>query len=163
MLRAQAGDRAALGEILAHAEQRLQRWVTATVGDPAVAADVMQEALLRAYQRLGTLRDPRAFLPWVRRLAHRELLRVLRRERRHHHEELDELPGAEPPVPADDLVARLPSLLAHVEPSSRSVLALHYLDGLLLPEIALVMELPLGTVKSRLARGLRSLRAVLAS
>ena len=160
MLRAQAGDRGALAQILAHAERLLKRWIAAALGDRSLAADVLQEVLLRAYRRLDTLRDPRAFDPWVRRLAHRELLRVLRRERRHEHDELDD--PATPPPPDDGLLARLPALLARIPPGSRSVLALHYLDGLELAEIAVVIELPLGTVKSRLAHGLRTLRSELA-
>ncbi|HWB78118.1 MAG TPA: RNA polymerase sigma factor [Nannocystaceae bacterium] len=154
MLRAQAGDRRALEEILVHAERLLQRWLVAALGD--LAPDVLQEVLLRVYRKLATLRDPRAFDAWVRRLAHRELLRTLRHERRHAHDELGDV--VEEPPPPDDLRARLPLLLIELPPSSRSVLALHYLDDLSLAEIAIVVELPLGTVKSRLALGLRALR-----
>ena len=62
-----------------------------------------------------------------------------------------------------ELLERLPELLRHVSPASRAVLALHYLDGLTLDETAAVLDLPMGTVKSRLAYGLSLLRKQLKS
>ena len=56
------------------------------------------------------------------------------------------------------LVTRLPGLVAQVSPASRVVLVLHYMEDFSLPEVADVLGIPLGTVKSRLAHGLRLLR-----
>lgn len=166
VLRAQAGDRAALEALLAHAEALLRPFATLVLRDADAVDDVLQEALLLVYRKLGTLREPRAFAAWARRIAGREIFRALRR-RRVYESTHDELPpeiaaDADPPPPPHDLLERLPELLGHVSPASRAVLALHYLDGLTIDETAAVLELPMGTVKSRLAYGLAALRKQLA-
>jgi RNA polymerase sigma-70 factor (ECF subfamily) len=166
VLRAQAGDRAALEALLEHAHAMLRPYVAVMVRDGDAAADVLQEVLVLLFRKLPTLREPRAFASWARRIASREIFRALRRLR-HHERTHDELPpdvAAEPePEPAGaGLLARLPALLERVSPASRAVVALHYLDGLTLDETAAVLELPTGTAKSRLAYGLATLRRVLA-
>jgi RNA polymerase sigma-70 factor (ECF subfamily) len=162
VLRAQAGDRAALEALLSHADALLRPFATLMLRDADAADDVLQEVLLLVYRRLGTLREPRAFAAWARRTAGREIFRALR-VRRAYESTHDELPPdiaaeADPPPAGSELLARLPRLLEHVSPASRAVLALHYLDGLTIDEIAAVLELPSGTVKSRLAYGLTLLR-----
>ncbi len=167
VLRAQAGDRTALEALLAHADTLLRPFATLMLRDADAVDDVLQDALLIVYRKLGTLREPRAFAAWARRIAGREIFRALR-GRRAHDQIHDPLPpdlpdGAEPPDPPDGLLERLPTLLERVSPASRAVLALHYLDDLSLDEIAAVLDLPTGTVKSRLAYGLTALRRALAS
>jgi len=164
VLRAQAGDRAALEALLEHAHAMLLPYVAVMVRDGDAAADVLQETLVLVFRKLATLREPRAFASWARRIASREIFRALRRLR-HHERTHDELPPdvpAEPGPAGEGLLARLPALLERLSPASRAVVALHYLDGLTLDETAAVLELPAGTVKSRLAYGLATLRRVLA-
>jgi RNA polymerase sigma-70 factor (ECF subfamily) len=166
VLRAQSGDRAALEALLAHAEALLRPFALLMLRDGDAADDVLQDVLLQVYRKLGTLREPRAFAAWARRIASREIFRALRGRRAYDamHDELPpELPGADPPEPPDGLLQRLPALLERVSPASRAVLALHYLDDLSLDEIAAVLDLPIGTAKSRLAYGLTLLRRQLAS
>lgn len=166
VLRAQAGDRAALEALLAHADALLRPYATLMLRDADAAEDVLQDVLLAIYRKLATLREPRAFAAWARRIASREIFRALR-GRRAHDQLHDELPpdltaDADPPSPPDGLLQRLPELLERVSPASRAVLALHYIDELSLDETAAVLDLPIGTVKSRLAYGLAALRRVLA-
>ena len=165
VLRAQSGDRAALERLLRAAEELLRPFVAAMIRDPQSRADVMQDVLVIVYRKLRTLREPRAFAGWARRIASREVFRVLRKERREERLYQDlppDLPAeAEDPEPSAGLLHRLPALLEHVSPASRAVLALHYLDGLSLDEIAATLDLPTGTVKSRLAYGLATLRRLL--
>ena len=63
------------------------------------------------------------------------------------------------PPPPPGFPDQIPDLLAKLSPRSRVVLALHYLEELRLEDVAAVLDIPLGTVKSRLAFGLRQLRA----
>jgi RNA polymerase sigma-70 factor (ECF subfamily) len=167
VLRAQSGDRAALEALLAHAEALLRPFALLMLRDADAVDDVLQDVLLQVYRKLDTLREPRAFAAWARRIASREIFRALRGRRTHDalHDELPpDLPdGADPPAPADGMLQRLPALLERVSPASRAVLALHYLDDLSLDEVAAVLDLPVGTVKSRLAYGLTLLRRQLAS
>ena len=167
VLRAQAGDRAALEALLTHAYALLRPFAALMLRDDAAVDDVLQDVLVRVYRSLGTLREPRAFAAWARRIAGREIFRALRRRRAYDaaHDELppDLAADADPPHPSEGLMERLPALLERVSPASRAVLALHYLDGLTLDETAAILELPMGTARSRLAYGLATLRRVLAA
>ncbi|HEU4881686.1 MAG TPA: RNA polymerase sigma factor, partial [Longimicrobium sp.] len=166
VLRAQSGDRAALEALLAHTDGLLRPYAMLMLRDGDAVDDVLQDVLLLVYRRLATLREPRAFAAWARRIASREIFRALRGQRTHEqmHDELPpDFPAeTDPPLPPDGLLQRLPELLARVSPASRAVLALHYIDDLSLDETAAVLDLPMGTVKSRLAYGLATLRRVLA-
>jgi RNA polymerase sigma-70 factor (ECF subfamily) len=168
VLRAQAGDRAALESLLRAAQALLHPYVAAMIRDPVLRDDVLQEVLVIVYRKLRDLREPRAFTGWARRIASREIFRALKRHRREErrYEELpDDIPlETEGPVPPSAaLMQRLPSLLERVSPASRAVLALHYLEDVTLDEVAAILDLPIGTVKSRLAYGLATLRRLLAA
>ena len=165
VMRAQEGDRQALERVLRHAYDLLRPFAASMLRDEAAREDVLQEVLLVVYRKLRTLREPRAFAGWARRIASREIFRALRRRRAHEqlHEELPaDLPAdLDPPEPPSGLLDRLPELLERVSPASRAVLALHYIDDLSLDEVSAILDLPQGTVKSRLAYGLSTLRRLL--
>ena len=159
VLRAQTGDRAALDELLQSIQEELHRYLRRLTGDPSLADDVLQEVFVKVYRKLRWLANPELFRPWTYRIASREALRALKRERRWRdqvraNEALDEVAAPQEPPPATD-VARL---VDRVSPASRAVLILHYLDDLALDEVAAILEIPLGTAKSRLAYGLATLR-----
>lgn len=163
VLRAQAGDREALERLLVHVQDLLRPFLSAMIRDEDLRADVLQETLLLVYRKLAGLLEPRAFSGWVRRIASREVFRALRRTRREEqlHEELPPDLPADADPPTRELLERLPGLLEHASAASRAVLALHYLEGLTLEEVAAVLDLPVGTAKSRLSYGLAALRRTL--
>ncbi|HEX5709196.1 MAG TPA: sigma-70 family RNA polymerase sigma factor [Pyrinomonadaceae bacterium] len=167
VLRAQAGDREAFDELLRGVQAQLFRYLLRLAGERELAEDVLQEVFIRVYRKLVWLHDPALFRPWAYRIATREAFKALRRERRWTEQVRDEellasLPAREEDEGADaDLIARLPRLVARVSPASRAVLLLHYLDELTLEEVSDVLELSTGTVKSRLAYGLATLRRLL--
>lgn len=161
VLRAQAGDRDALRLLLEAVQPSLRRFARGILRNAQEAEDVVQEALLLVYRRLGQLTHPELLRPWafriVKRLALRRLVRLKREfDRAGEEGELDAHPAA-PERPAG---ASIEALLerGEVSPASRGVLVLHFQEGLTLPEIAAALELPLGTVKSRLGYGLAVLR-----
>ncbi len=164
VLRAQSGDRQALDDLLRSFQDALYRYVRGLVGDPAMAEDVLQDVFLIICRSLRHLREPRFFQPWAYRIASRRALRVAERERNRSGLSLEDS-GVEPRTvtPRDDSswVAALPSLLASVSPASRAVLSLHYLEDLSLQETADVLEIPVGTAKSRLGYGLASIRRLM--
>lgn len=167
VLRAQSGDRTALELLLLRTQRELGGYIGGMLGNTDAASDVLQDVLVTIYRKLGTLHESRAYLAWARRIASRAVLATLRRERQHAalHEELqpDALAASQPPL--DDAVVShdLPLLLDRVSPASREVLVMHHLQGLSLAEIATVLGVPLGTVKSRLGYGLGSLRRIAAA
>ena len=163
VLYAQAGDRAALDALLQRVQEPLYRYVYHLVGSQALAEDVLQEVFLTIYRKLKWLREPELFRSWAFRIATREAFKQLKRERRWREASVEEDALADLPAPERNVfpaawLAQLPQLIAQLSPASRAVIMLHYLHELPLPEIAEVMGVALGTVKSRLAYGLNSLR-----
>lgn len=162
VLRAQTGDREALDALLRQVQGPLFRCIRGIVAQRELAEDVLQDVFVILCRNLAWLREPRLFKAWSYRIASREALRRLKRERRVSvvdERGLEGLPDPEVPDPVRrELAGRLPALVAGVAPACRPVLALHYLEELTLPVVADILGLPLGTVKSRLAYGLRQLR-----
>jgi RNA polymerase sigma-70 factor (ECF subfamily) len=162
--RAQLGDRAALEELLRRLQAPLGDHIRAIVRDDDLAADVLQDTLFIVCRKLGTIRDTQWVRAWAYRVATREAVRSNKRVRREHDQltedlsVLDEATDSPPPIDQDDLLSELPERLEAVPEAARVVLRLHYLQSLTQPEIAEALEIPLGTVKSRLAYGLMYLR-----
>lgn len=154
------GDRDALELVLRGIYPSLRRYLQGLVG-ASDADDVLQDVVLVVARKLDRLEEPELLRPWVFRIASRAGFKHLKRERRWQgdHADLDELVAPDPPPP-NELTAAL-STMEGISPSSRAVLVLHFREELSLPEIAAILEAPLGTVKSRLAYGLKSLRTQL--
>jgi RNA polymerase sigma-70 factor, ECF subfamily len=160
VLRAQCGDREALELLLRSVQGPLHRYARSLVG-PSAADDVLQDVLITICRKLKWLNQPELFRPWAYRIASRVAFRYLKKRRRWPEQLPDNFALEE--IPAPD--ARPPSeLLQHllstdgISPASRAVLALHFQEELSLQEVAAILEIPLGTVKSRLAYGLMALR-----
>ena len=159
VLLAQTGDRAALEQLLRDTHAPLRRYITRLVGAD-LADDILQETALQIFRKLPFLREPAVFRPWTLRIASRIAVNHLKRARR-----WEPLAAAPPGIltlaypdfgePPD---AAFFSLLDHVSPASRSVLLLHYQHDLSLEETAAILEIPVGTAKSRLHYGVATLR-----
>lgn len=163
VLRAQAGDRAALEALLAGVQGPLYRYLRHLMNDADLAEDVLQETLMQIYRKITWLREPTLLLAWAFRIASREAFRKLRVRQRLSETALDDADPVETePLDRDVvLLEALPRHLASISPASRSVLTLHYVEELSLSEIADILGLSQGTVKSRLAYGLAQLRVAL--
>jgi RNA polymerase sigma-70 factor (ECF subfamily) len=121
----------------------------------------MQEVLMTICRKLKWVHTPELFGPWVYRIASRAAFRHLKRERRWLEQVRDESVLEETPAPETQPAAEILQHLLNADnipPASRAVLALHFQEELSLPEVAAILEIPLGTVKSRLAYGLTALR-----
>jgi RNA polymerase sigma-70 factor (ECF subfamily) len=160
--RAQLGDRPALEALLRELATPLHEHVRGIVRDPDDAADVLQETLLLVCRRLATLREHRWVRAWAYRIATREAVRAARRGRAPRTLSIDTLPdfpiAIDEPVVDPELVAELPRRLDSLPAAAQTVLRMRYLHGLSQSEIAEALEIPIGTVKSRIAYGLDVLR-----
>jgi len=160
VLRAQLGDREAIESLLRSVQPMLTRYVTALVGAGA-SEDVTQDVMVTLYRKLWMLSSPDLFRPWMFRIASRVCFRYLKQRQRWPDRLRDD--DALEEIVAPDL-ARIAldvdQLLQdpRVTPTSRAVLVLHFKEGMTLPEVAAVLDVPLGTAKSRLAYGLAALR-----
>ena len=160
VLRAQQGDREAIEALLRAVQPMVTRYVRSVVG-AADAEDVAQDVMVSIYRKLWTLTSPDLFRPWMYRISSRTAFHHLKK-RRHwpdhlrDDEGLDELPAQD----LDALGSHVDELLQdpRVTPASRAVLALHFKEGMTLAEAAAILDIPVGTAKSRLAYGLTTLR-----
>ncbi len=157
--RAQGGSRDAAARLFATHWPRAWRAALAVTGRREMADDVAQDAFERAFARLATFDASRPFAPWLHRIVVNRALDVLRQERRLV------LVGDPPEAPhawADD--AEDPEALealAGLPAERRAVVVLRHLLDYTPPEIAEILDIPVGTVNSRLGRALAELRELL--
>jgi RNA polymerase sigma-70 factor, ECF subfamily len=161
VLLVQRGDIAAFEKLLRRLHAPLRKYVTNLVGD-STADDVLQEVSLRIYRQIRQLREPKVFRAWAFRIATRISFVHLKRAKRWREMESDpELIRSFPTstVPQqEELDAEFLSLVDRVSPASRAVLLLHYQQHLSLEETAAILDIPLGTAKSRLSYGVATIR-----
>jgi RNA polymerase sigma-70 factor (ECF subfamily) len=131
------------------------------LGDATEAQDAVQDALVKAWRNWSSLRQPESFGPWFDRIV----VNVCRdRMRRHRTLRMVELEAAGEVESADAFASmfvgdEVASAVARLAPDYRIVVALRFWRDLTLEQIAETLDVPLGTVKSRLHYGLRALRS----
>jgi len=150
---ARAGDRAAFNELARCWEKKLVRHAWRLTGDPEAARDIAQEAWGSIAAGLKRLDDSAAFPAFAFRVVTRRAADHIRARRRQRA--LHEAIAAEPvaPVELDDAAVSaraLQSALAALPPEQRAAIALFYLEDLRVAEIAVALDVPVGTVKTRL-------------
>ncbi len=161
VLLAQCDDREALEALFLRVQDALLRYVAGLVGD-AAAEDVLQNVFVKIWRNLKWLHKPELFRPWAYRIASRASFEHLKRERRWSErydgeaiiEDLPATGGSGFP----ELFSGLEPLLDRISPASRAVLLLHYGQDLPIEEAAAILDIRVGTAKSRLAYGLSCLR-----
>lgn len=163
VVRARGGDRDAFARLAAAAIDRLDGAARLITHDPERAKDAVQEALIRAWRDLPTLRDPDRFDAWLHRLLVRACIDELRRSRARPVEvELTDIhpAGGDHAAAVADREA-LERGFQRLDPEQRAVVVLHYYLGLSLSDVADALNLPAGTARSRLHRAVGALRAAL--
>jgi RNA polymerase sigma-70 factor (ECF subfamily) len=162
--RAQKGDHDAFAELAGAAISRLDATAWLILRDPEQAKDAAQNALVRAWRDLPTLRDPDLFDAWLHRMLVNACIDEARRLRRHRFDvELTTLhtpaiSGIESSIADRDQLERG---FMRLEPDARALIVLHHYLDLPLPEVATTLGIPLGTAKSRLHRAIQVMRAAL--
>lgn len=162
--RAQAGDREAYEHLARGAARRLFLVASRILGDTDAAEDAVQAALIAMWRDLPALRDPDRFEAWTYRLVVRQCHNLGRRERRIGVRVVDL--SDQTAVERDQLgdVAlrdQLGRAFEGLSADHRTVVVLHHLLGLPIAEIAEILDVPYGTVGSRLHHAMRALRAAI--
>lgn len=159
VLTAQGGDRRAIDVLYRQYYQRLFRYAYKVCGTRDMAQEAVQEAWVRAMKTLNKLEDPRAFRSWLYNLVRWRAIDLLRAASR-NGEDLEASVHEATAMPDDaaddaDELRRAINRLPLVE---RQIIHLFYLDELQVKEIALVLNVANGTVKSRLSRARKLLK-----
>jgi RNA polymerase sigma-70 factor (ECF subfamily) len=130
------------------------------------ALDICQNAFLKGYERLGSLRDGDRFKYWIARIAHREGINWARRNRRRgepiEQEQIEAWPDAAPSqetrLLAHESGTDLSERLGRLNRRYRLAVSLRYFEGMSIAEVAAVLRCTEGVVKSMLFRSIRRLR-----
>ncbi len=159
--RAKQGDHDAFAQLVDPALARLDAAARLILRDQELARDAVQETLIRAWRDIRGLRDPDRFAAWLHRLLVNASLDLARSRRRRPIEV--ELNAIDSPTASDHAGALadrelVDAALKRLDPGHRAVVALHYLLGMPLPEVAVSLGIPLGTAKSRLHHALAAMR-----
>jgi len=161
VLRVQSGDRRAMDELV-------QLWMPVLYGrclrqlhQPTDAQDAAQKVWVKVVRGIGRLKDPACFAAWLLRIGHVTCVDHIRKQvrRRQMQERLSESESVNEPANADELdlrtaIARLPQL-------QQEVLDLYYVIGFSIAEIAHILGIKSGTVKSRLHAARQTLKTTL--
>ncbi len=162
---ARAGDRAAWERLVARWQPRLHRHAWRLSGDRERALDRVQEAWVEIVRGLPRLDDVAAFPAWAYRIVTRRCQRAYRLDLREPESDtpFDDAPEQSTPDHASAEFAfdldRVLAAMQTLPPGQRAALALYHLDQLGVAEIAIALDVPPGTVKTRLMHARRKLRA----
>lgn len=164
VLRCRRGERAAWEELVASWERPLLYYLRRMARSEGEAVAWLQDTWVRVFTSLGTLSDPARLAAWLYTIARRVAQRHLGAIAEARGDEIDADDGADP---GRDTLRELEDAdavhwgLGRLAPARREVLVLFFLEDLSLREIAEVLGIPVGTVKSRLHKARSELRSLL--
>lgn len=173
VLAVQRGDRDAFASLMARFQNRLYRYLLRWVRDHATAEDLFQQTWMRIIANIHRFDARRSFDPWLFAIARNLVMDHLRRCRPDSLEEpagaggsLSDTISTSAPGALDQLLhaeraERIQQALESQPPVFREILTLRFEEEMKLEDIAEVLSIPLGTVKSRLGRALEHLRTAL--
>jgi RNA polymerase sigma-70 factor, ECF subfamily len=167
-----AGDTAAFGRLVGQYQDRLYNSLLRVLGSAEDAADITQDAFVQAYTKLDTFRGSAAFYTWLYRIAFNLAMSHARRGHKAAsldclkaiagEEPMDGAPAVETGLIQQERIDLVHAALAQLGIDYRQILVLREIDGCSYEEIAEILELPVGTVRSRLFRARMHMRDLLA-
>ncbi len=163
-----SGNSGAFGMLVERYQDRLYNTMVHVVGSAEDARDVVQDAFVQAFVKLETFQQSAAFYTWLYRIAFNLAMSRLRRKKPTVSvEQVRESTGLDPvdphgtpdgPLEKDERVAMVRNAIAQLKEDHRRVLVLREIDGYAYDEISEILDLPVGTVRSRLHRARMELR-----
>ncbi len=166
---AQAGDQAAFGTIVRRYQRAIYRVAYGLTRRAADADDLAQEAFVRAYRAIGTFRADEPLYPWLSRITVNLAYSLFRQRKRRPEAELEPmLEAGHDWASADDTVeqvegneqlSQLRASFAELSPEHQAILVLRIMQDQSYDEIARTLNIPIGTVMSRLSRARAELKS----
>ena len=174
--RAQSGDEGAFEQLLLAHQKSVYNLCLRMAGNPDDALDLSQEAFIRAWRALGQYQFDAAFSTWLFRLTSNVCIDFLRKQKRQQHMSLtvtdedesgeefavpDPAPGPEEQAVHNERRQAVAQAMAALPGDYRAVMQLRAVEALSYEQIAEILDIKVGTVKSRLARARAQLRKIL--
>jgi len=163
-LRCQAGDPGAFEDLVAVMERPLLYYATSLTGSQDDGLDVLQDVWIRAFRRIGELREPAALRAWLYRMTHGVAVDRIRRNRSRARVEEEQYAGfgeADEPSFAEEDAAAIHAALNEIGLKHREVLVLYFLQDLSMADIAQIVGCSEGTVRSRIFYGKKAMKDIL--
>ena len=160
-IRCQLGERDAFDALIARWHEPIWRYLRRLAGSDDAASDLAQDTWLKVLRGIANLREPASLRPWLFGIARRVAMDRLRQHYARPTDPdtaLDELPAPESDAALEADLAALEARLETLPMRERETLALFYLRELTIEQIAALLAVPAGTVKSRLFRARQLLR-----
>jgi len=143
-------DKSTFTQKVIEAQDTLYNVAKSILGSDAECEDAVQEAILRAYEKIDSLRQPQYFKTWIVRILINECYKIQKKR-------INTLPYEEcfknVPVEEEANYSDLYIAIAKLPVKIRITIVLHYIEGYSLKEISQTLKIPSGTVKSRLSKG----------
>ncbi|MCI9626657.1 MAG: sigma-70 family RNA polymerase sigma factor [Clostridia bacterium] len=175
--RAKDGDMAAFEQLISNYQMKIYHIAYHMLSNEQDAEDAAQEAMIKAYRYLGSFKEESGFYTWIYRITHNICLDMLRRRKRSLTHETDlvkkDQDGQEAemqivdakPQPEEQLMRQqvqneMQNAIAELKENYRVVLVMRDIEGMSYDDIAAVLEISAGTVKSRLNRARENLRKI---
>ena len=155
------GERDAFGTLVLRYQTEAVGHATAILGNPEDARDAVQEAFLDAFRALARFDLARQFYPWFYAMLRNRCFRLVRVRRRCPAVDLETVVLADAPEAATEETIALDLALRQLSPEDREIVTLRHLDGLSYQELAERLDIPPGTVMSRLFYARRRLKDLL--
>lgn len=172
--RCQAGSRDAFDELISRYQRRVYTFAYRLAGNADDAADIAADTFVRVYTAIGSFRGDSSFVTWLFRVVTNIYLDHRKRRRNRQTQSLDDVVALEEssvhrqvedegPTPhevaeANERTAALQAAISALPEFQRMMIVMYHVDGMAYEEIAETLQLPLGTVKSRLNRARLALR-----
>lgn len=171
-----SGDVDSFSELVARYQDRIYSAILNYVSDPEEAVDIVQETFVKAYSKLDSFDSASALYTWLYRIAVNTAIDHLRKRKARPAESLDderftevgfEPVSEDPAADPEAMLARreqqqaLRKAIMSLSDKLRSVAVLHDVEGLSQEEVARILRVPVGTVKSRVSRARAELRRLL--
>jgi RNA polymerase sigma-70 factor (ECF subfamily) len=153
-----ARDAAAFETLVRRYQSRVRNWLRQLTRDPARADDLAQETFIRAWERAHTFSGKGKFASWIMKIAYNTFLQQRRSQAFGTRLAAALEHDSEPASPARDELPDVPKMLAVLSDDEHVTMVLCYGHGLSHSEIADVVNMPLGTVKSHLQRAKAKIR-----
>ena len=162
--KAKKGDEEAFEQLIGSVREKLYRTAYAYVRNEQDALDIYQEAIYTAYVTIKKLKKPESFTSWITKILVFKAIDFIRKESRHFSTDSEEIFSTLVELEnVDDIMHAMDLSVAfkYLSPKVKTIILLRYYHDLSIKEIATIMNLPEGTIKSHLNRAKKELKPIL--